>query len=126
MVYVEQNPSRAGMVEQPWQWRWSSAQAHLKACDDGLLDLVRWRAAHTPESWKLCLENGLHDGLLLARIHDSSEKGWPIGDEEFLDRLERDYGVRARPAKPGPKRSTKRKPPTATTSERPRSASAAS
>ena len=25
MVYVEQNPSRAGLVEKPWDWQWSSA-----------------------------------------------------------------------------------------------------
>ena len=29
MVYVEQNPVKAGLVEQASEWRWSSAAAHL-------------------------------------------------------------------------------------------------
>ncbi len=125
MIYVEQNPVRAGLVEKPWLWRWSSAQSHLKGSDDGLLDLVRWRAAYTPESWKLCLENGLADGLLLARIREATAKGWPLGNDEFLDRLERDFGLRARPAKPGPRPATQRRPPVSTTSSEPRKARAA-
>ena len=103
MIYVEQNPSRAGLVEKPWDWRWSSAQTRLKGHDDGLLDLVRWREAYTPESWNLCLENGLADGLLLERIREATGKGWPLGSDDFLDRLERDFGAHARPSKPGPR-----------------------
>jgi len=29
MRYVERNPVRAGMVQMPWQYAWSSARAHL-------------------------------------------------------------------------------------------------
>ena len=40
MVYVEQNPVRAHMVEHPWDWSWSSARAHLENSDLGWLDLA--------------------------------------------------------------------------------------
>ena len=36
--YIAQNPVRAGLVEHPEQWRWSSARAHLKSAADPLLD----------------------------------------------------------------------------------------
>ena len=35
--YVEQNPVRARLVERARDWRWSSARAHLKGGDDGLV-----------------------------------------------------------------------------------------
>ena len=116
MIYVEQNPSRAGLVDKPWQYRWSSAQAHISGRDDGLLDLIRWRVAHTPESWKLRLENGLADGLLLERIREATRKGWPLGEDTFLDHLEHDLGVRARPAPRGRPRLMKKPPAPSTTS----------
>lgn len=42
MSYVEQNPARARIVEHSQQGKWSSAHAHLKGEDAGLLDLVSW------------------------------------------------------------------------------------
>jgi len=103
MVYVEQNPSKAHLVEHPWDWRWSSAKAHLAGSGGGLLDLVRWRQRYTPESWKRCLQKGLADSLIEERIRDATQKGWPLGADAFLDRLEAEYGVRARPRQPGRK-----------------------
>ena len=35
--YVERNPLAAGLCEAPEQWRWSSARAHLKGQDNGLV-----------------------------------------------------------------------------------------
>jgi putative transposase len=87
MLYVEQNPLRARLVEQAGQWRWSSAQAHLSGEDAGLLDLVPWRARHTPETWKLYLDKGLLDAALIERIRDATERGHPLGDEAFVKRV---------------------------------------
>jgi putative transposase len=102
MIYVEQNPVRAGLADQAESWRWSSAAARLAGRDEGLLDLVRWRSVHTPESWKRCLSLGLRDAMLLERIRDATLTGWPLGGDEFLDRLEC-LGFSARRGKPGPK-----------------------
>ena len=35
--YIELNPVRAGMVERPQDYPWSSAQAHIRGRDDGLV-----------------------------------------------------------------------------------------
>ena len=35
--YVERNPVRAGLVEQPWQWPWSSAAAPMEGRGDRLV-----------------------------------------------------------------------------------------
>jgi putative transposase len=87
MLYVEQNPVRARLVEQAGEWRWSSAQAHLRGEDAGLLDLVPWRARHTPESWKLYLDRGLQEASLIERIRDAIERGQPLRDEAFVKRV---------------------------------------
>lgn len=36
--YIERNPVRAGMVEQAWDYRWSSAQAYLSDESDALVN----------------------------------------------------------------------------------------
>ena len=55
MLYVEQNPVRAGLAERAELWRWSSASAHCGGRCDTLLDLVRWRARFDAG------ENGVRD-----------------------------------------------------------------
>ena len=45
--YLEQNPVRAGLEKQEWDYPWSSAKAHIGGTDmSGLLDLA-WRPALT-------------------------------------------------------------------------------
>jgi putative transposase len=104
MVYVEQNPCRAGLVNLPWQWPWSSAQAHAGEAKPGLLNVVRWAANHSPDSWKCLLEYGLRDGALVQRIRDATLRGWPLGSDDFCVRLESELGLPVRPRTP-------RKPP---------------
>ena len=36
--YVERNPVRAGLVEHPWEWKWSSAEAHFKKINNNILN----------------------------------------------------------------------------------------
>ncbi len=103
MVYVERNPSRARLVEEPWEWRWSSARAHLADEDEGWLDLLPWRERFTPESWKRCLQLGLADAILVERIREATRFGWPLGSESFLDELEQTHGRQVRRSRPGPK-----------------------
>lgn len=37
--YIEQNPTRAGLVGQPEAWPWSSARAHLTGIPDGVTEI---------------------------------------------------------------------------------------
>jgi putative transposase len=95
MVYVEQNPLRAGLVQAAEDWKWSSARAHLAGVcgdDQGWLDFVDWRKRFDADSWKRMLELGLTDGLMIERLRQATRDGHPLGSEDFLERLEHESG----------------------------------
>ncbi len=99
--YVELNPVRAGLVERPEEWRWSSAAAHMEGKDDvlvavgPLLDKARY-------DW--------HDFLTLpvatseaGLIRKHERTGRPLGSKEFVVGLEARLDRQLSPHKPGPK-----------------------
>lgn len=96
LLYVEQNPVRAGLVDQAWNYPWSSAAAHCGLRDSGgLLDLERWRATIGEQDWA--------DTLLtfpteteLQQLRRSTMSGRPVGDDTFLVKLESVLGRRLR------------------------------
>src|SRR5688572_11533990 len=57
--YVELNPVRAGLVERPEAWPWSSARAHLGLAPDDLTDLAAMRGRI--DDWRAFLDAGLAD-----------------------------------------------------------------
>lgn len=75
--YVELNPVRAGLVERPEHWPWSSARAHLGLGADGITDLAPARAR--VDDWRALLEAGLG-----AREHEAirarERSGRPLGE----------------------------------------------
>lgn len=83
--YVLLNPVRAGLADQPEDWPYSSARAHLGQAEDDLVDIdalaeriVDWKVflAATP-TWK---------ERSRFRRHESS--GIPLGDESFLEEVQ--------------------------------------
>lgn len=103
MIYVEQNPQRAGLVERGWDWGWSSAKARLRGSEDGILDLTEWSRRYDPESWRQCLELGLRNADLAQRIRENTTGGWPLGSDHFLDAIAQQVGRPTRPGLPGRK-----------------------
>ena len=102
--YVERNPVRAGMVERPWDWTWSSAAAHVAAVDPtGLLDLQEWQTCWTGPLWRKALEEGTGEAQLAERIRLSTRSGRPMGTGDFTAALERLLDRRLSPAKRGRK-----------------------
>ena len=101
MVYVEQNPVRAHLVESAEQWRWSSARAHLEDRPGDLLDFSLWRRRFTPESWREQLSLGVRDAALLERIREATRTGRPSAEEAFLRELEGQMNARLLPRKRG-------------------------
>jgi len=93
--YVELNPVRAGLVERPEQWRWSSARAHLGLADDGLTDVAA--ARERIGDWRALLDSGLRDSERDA-IRAGERTGRPLGGPAFLDRLSVAAGRSVRPA----------------------------
>ena len=83
--YIELNPIRAGLVQKPEEYEWSSARAHLKAKDDKLV-IVK-PLLEIAEDWKAFLENKpSEDEINLLRKHETT--GRPLGSEGFIKKLE--------------------------------------
>lgn len=97
--YVLRNPVRAGIVQRPWDYRWSSAWWFvdekpgdpLAVPSDMLADITDRRF------FLLSEEESLSD----FRKH--TRTGRPLGSESFLAHLEQLTGCLLRPRKPGPK-----------------------
>ncbi len=105
--YVELNPVRAGLVSAAWEYRWSSAAAHVTGRDDRL---VRVRPMlERVADWPDFLAQGLKPSELRA-LRRHSRTGRPLGSEEFIDRAEQIAGRPLRPQKTGPKGPRKHKP----------------
>jgi REP-associated tyrosine transposase len=98
--YVEMNPVAAGLVENPGDYRWSSARAHLDGKDDvlgtgaPLLERV--------SDWNNFLSLPPDIDYELMRKHERT--GRPMGKATFVENLEQSMGRILRPQKPGPKK----------------------
>jgi putative transposase len=98
--YVELNPVRAGLVNSPSRYRWSSARAHTRGKDDTLVRVAP--LLQMVPNWRGFLARVLkEEDVKLLRSHEQT--GRPLGDEAFLATLERKLGRVLRRQKPGPK-----------------------
>lgn len=97
--YIELNPVRSGLVEEPWQYPWSSAAAHLAGQDDRLVQVRPLLDMFG--DWREYLTQGIPvEDTEALRRHERT--GRPLGDEAFLTRLEEALGRTLRPRKRGP------------------------
>ncbi|MBS3810061.1 MAG: transposase [Desulfobacterales bacterium] len=98
--YVELNPVRAGIAKYPKDYSWSSARAHLSNQDDELVKAAP--LLNIIQNWERFLASGMpaedEDG-----IKRHSKTGRPLGDDLFLETIEKLSGREVRPRKPGPK-----------------------
>ena len=111
MVYVEQNPVRAGLLGRAWDYPWSSAAAHGGAADgSGLLDLATWgRVRGRAGPWRDVLRRRQAEAEVQA-VRERTHTGRPLGSDRFLAKIERLLGRRVRPLPVGrPKGWRKRK-----------------
>jgi putative transposase len=98
--YVEMNPVRAGLVDRPEAYRWSSGSAHLDGRDDGLVKVAP--LLEIVGDWKKFLSEPTRDqdGPRLQR-HERT--GRPLGAPEFVVRLEGIVGRALAPKRAGRK-----------------------
>ena len=99
--YIEFNPVRAALVEDPWDYQWSSASAHLTEKDDDLVNVSPLR--EIAGDWRDFLsedisEQGRND------LRQYERNGRPLGNEHFVQMVEKGLGRMPRPQKPGPKK----------------------
>jgi len=97
--YTELNPVRARLCAAADEWRWSSVHAHLARRDDELVTVAPMSDRF--DDWRsyLATEN---PPATLTRIREHSRTGRPIGNDDFLDKLQQLSGTDWRKRKPGP------------------------
>lgn len=99
--YVTLNPVRARLVERASDWPWSSARAHLSAQDDAVV-----RVAPVLErvgDFGRFLDEAFDEPAAFAALRRAETVGRPLGEADWLERLERRTGRALAPAKRGPK-----------------------
>lgn len=98
--YIEQNPVRAGLAANPWDYPWSSATAHMAGIDDGLVTVPLLALVG---EWRAFLAMGVTEDEVKA-LHRHERSGRPVGREPFIATVEQTLGRTLRRGKPGPKR----------------------
>jgi putative transposase len=102
--YVELNPVRAGMVENAWDWEWSSARAHVTGSDSsGLLDMSYWRRTFNEVEWRKYLEQLLANEAINTKIRRATAGGYFWGNDATARRLELELGKQLLPGRRGRK-----------------------
>jgi putative transposase len=96
--YIEMNPVAAKLVQRPEDYPWSSAQAHLKAEDDQLVNVAP--LLQLIPDWSGFLELSSNEEIDV--IHRHERTGRPLGEHGFVENLEKMLGRRLKPQKPGP------------------------
>ena len=104
--YIELNPVRAGMVEHPADYRWSSYRANAQGEEDALVtphevylalgNATEPRLAAYRELFRSELEPGL-----LNQIRQASNGNFALGSTRFADELAAALGRRVTPGKSG-------------------------
>ena len=104
--YVELNPVHAGLVKHAWQYRWSSAIAHINKRDDNLVRVAP--LLNMFGDWKKYLE---HDVTTedSAKMERHEKNGVPLGNESFMREIEKRFEMNFSPQKRGPKGPWKQK-----------------
>ncbi len=110
MCYIEMNPVRAGMVEHPAEYRWSSYVGNALGESSAILRCQEEYLALGQTSQTRCaVYNALFDEFTNVDeqklIQQSLNSGTPLGSDQFKKNIEKvsgnkiGYSVRGRPAK---------------------------
>lgn len=111
MAYIDLNPVRAGLVETPDQYAWSSHRHYLGLKADRLIvpHPHLWSLGNTPFAREVryaeLVRAGLSDSIQQA-LTQAMLGGWVLGDAFFVANLQMQTGRRLTKAAPGrpPKR----------------------
>jgi len=87
LIYVDKNPVKAGLVENSWQYQWSSAGIHYGYRDENstaLIDFNSWLKISEEYGFLDLVWSDMDDFAEVLRRHTASGK--PLGDKEFFKR----------------------------------------
>jgi len=114
LIWLERSTTREGLVEEPTQWAWSSAQAHTEGSDARANWLQPhadyWHCGNTPFARQAAYRDQLNagNGTAIDNQIELALKGqWGLGDQPFLTELALCANRRVQPGLRGrPKRTT--------------------
>ena len=112
MVYLDLNPVRAGLVQQPADYAWSSHAHWVGLRNDRWLapHALYWALGNTPFAREAAYAALVQAGLgasMQTSLTDSALSGWALGDTEFLEGLQQQTPRRVTRGAPGRPRSIK-------------------
>jgi putative transposase len=93
MVYIDLNPVRAHMVEQPLDYRWSSHSQYVGPRSDRLVTphALYWALGNTPFSREAAYAELVQAGVARdqqSALINATLKAWALGDDAFMQQLE--------------------------------------
>jgi len=93
--YVERNPVRAKLVNNPWEWTWSSASFHINQKKESLIKLHKFSEVinMTDDYWREYISSE-DNSRTIDNIRKHSLTGRPLGNEIFIKKLEKENGKR--------------------------------
>ena len=83
--YMLLNPVKAGIVKNPWDYKWASTKHHMRIDNNSLVKDVLLKGLI--ENWKDFLsEASDNNDVRLFQLHERT--GRPLGDNAFIEKLE--------------------------------------
>lgn len=106
MRYIEMNPVRAGMVDHPEKYRWSSYTANALGADNAILsEHEEYINLATSSDQRQKVYQGLFDDNLETEAVDflrqSLQSGTPLGNAQFITQVETMIGGKVGCIRPG-------------------------
>jgi putative transposase len=112
MAYIDLNPVRAGIVDSPQAYPWSSHAHYVSGRPDRLVTPhpLWWQLGNTPFAREAAYRDLVQAGLPPAHeraLTDSTLRGWALGDATYVAELQRRTERRVikaaagRPVRPG-------------------------
>ena len=100
--YVERNPVRAKTVDKAWEYRWSSAKAHINKKKDRIID--NSFVAEDIKDWASYIsEEDDQNDLIRFRRHRNT--GRPLGGKGYMEKSENITNRSLKRKKPGPRKN---------------------
>jgi len=109
--YIEMNPIRAGMVEHPAEYRWSSYRVNAQgkpsvlACPHSLYQALGRDEVLRAEAYRELFRYQLDPGLV-DQIRAATNGNYALGSPKFSTEVEAALGRRVTKGKPGRPKST--------------------
>ncbi len=98
--YVEQNPVRAGMVRNAWDYRWSSAGFHVEIVLSDPLVQLDSNLYSIVDDWRAYLSIN-PDTLHLLELRKAAKRNRPVGEKQFMKEMNDRFGIPLIARKPG-------------------------